>query len=198
VTEALQNAGFVFDPADKAAIGSRNENRYTIYQLPYAEIGAAQVLRPTIKIEMTYATLRLPRVILPVSSFVSEAFGRPPDVAAVPCVSMAETAAEKLGTAMDLAGLSRDADPALVRHIYDLHMMRDLVDLARVTALAGDIAARPMQPNLSTSIRPMPPIAQAKPATPSMRSAPIRSTACAIRTSSRRWSMASERNSMRR
>ena len=44
-------------------------------------------------------------------------------------MSVTETAAEKLvaltrRTAMELAGLSRDPDPTLVRHIYDLHMMR--------------------------------------------------------------------------
>jgi predicted nucleotidyltransferase component of viral defense system len=145
VTQALQAAGFAFDPADKAAIRSRNENRYTVYQLPYAESGPGEGLRPTIQIELTYATLRLPLLVLPVYSFVSEAFGRPPDVAAVPCVSVTETAAEKLvsltrRTAMDIAGLSRDADPALVRHIYDLHMMRDLIDPGRMTTLARAIS----------------------------------------------------------
>jgi predicted nucleotidyltransferase component of viral defense system len=144
VTEALQGAGFAFDPAGKDVVRSRNENRYSVYQLPYPESGEG--LRPTIQIELTYATLRRPRVMLPVSSFVSEAFGRPPDVMAVPCVSLVETAAEKLvsltrRTAMDLAGLSRDADPALVRHIYDLHMMRDLIDPGEVAALARDIAS---------------------------------------------------------
>lgn len=82
----------------------------------------------------------------PVSSFVAEAFGRAPEVPAIACVSLAETAAEKLvsltrRTAMDIAGLSRDADPALVRHIYDLHTMRDLIDPDEVARLARDIAA---------------------------------------------------------
>lgn len=42
---------------------------------------------------------------------------------------------------MDLAGLARDVDPTLVRHIYDLHMIRDLFNPAEVAALARDIAA---------------------------------------------------------
>ncbi len=146
VTEALLAAGFAFDPDDKAALSSRNENRYTVYQLPYAASGAGEGLRSTIQIELTYATLRLPPVVLPVASFVSEAFGRPPEVPAMPCVSLAETAAEKMvsltrRTAMDLAGLSRDADPALVRHIYDLHMMRNLIDHDAVAFMAKNIAA---------------------------------------------------------
>lgn len=143
VTEALQAAGFAFD---QDAIRSRNESRYTVYQLPYPESGAGEGLRPTIQIELTYATLRLPRVVLPISSFVSEAFGRAPEVPAMPCVSITETAAEKLvsltrRTAMDLDGLSRDTDPALVRHIYDLHLMRDLIDHDAVAKMAGEIAA---------------------------------------------------------
>ena len=146
MTAALQSAGFVFDPADKDALRSRNENRYTIYQLPYQESGAGDGLRPTIQIELTYATLRLPHVVLPISSFVSEAYGRAPEVPAMPCVSITETAAEKLisltrRTAMDLAGLSRDADPALVRHIYDLHLMRDLINVDEVAKLAHNVAA---------------------------------------------------------
>jgi len=87
----------------------------------------------------------LPRLNLPVSSFVAEALNRPPEVAAIACVNVTETAAEKLvsltrRTAMDIAGLSRDFDPALVRHIYDLHMLQGHVDRGTVIALARDIA----------------------------------------------------------
>lgn len=143
VTEALRAADFA---VDREAIKSRNESRYTIYQLPYPQSGPGEGLRPTIQIELTYATLRLPRVVLPIASFVSEAFGRPAEVPAMPSVSVTETAAEKLvsltrRTAMDIAGLSRDADPALVRHIYDLHLMRDFIDREAVAGMARDIAA---------------------------------------------------------
>jgi hypothetical protein len=151
VTAALHAAGFAFDPHDPANTRSRNENRYTIWQLPYAEnTGAGEGLRPTIQIEMTYAQLRRAPVTLPVSSFVAEAHGRPPEMARIACVSVTETAAEKLvaltrRTAMELAGLSRDPDPTLVRHIYDLHMMRDHLDPAVVATLARDIAAADAQ-----------------------------------------------------
>ena len=62
------------------------------------------------------------------------------------CVSITETAAEKLisltrRTAMELAGLRRDPDMALVRHIYDLHVMREHVDLDLIAAMATAIAA---------------------------------------------------------
>jgi predicted nucleotidyltransferase component of viral defense system len=144
VTAALQAAGFAFDPKD--AVRSRDENGYTVYQLPYAADGAAKELRSTIQIELKHTTLRLPRVVLPVSSFVAEGLNRAPEVSAIACASVTETAAEKLvsltrRTAMDLAGLSRDFDPALVRHIYDLHVLRDHVERGTVIALARDIAA---------------------------------------------------------
>ena len=146
VTAALLAAGFVFDPKDEAFTRSRNDNRYTIWQLPYvAASGAGEELRPTIQIETTYAPMRQAPVTLPVSSFVTEAHGRSPDVAQIPCVSPTETAAEKLialtrRIAMELAGLSRDPDPTLVRHIYDLHLMQGHIDPGQVAALARDIA----------------------------------------------------------
>ncbi len=146
VTAALLVAGFLFDPKDPAQVRSRNQSSYTIYQLPYVPSAeAGKELRPTIQVELTYAPLRRLPVTLPVSSFVSEAASRKPEVSASPCVALTETAAEKLVAltrriAMELAGLSRDPDPALVRHIYDLHIMRNLVDLSAVSALARDIA----------------------------------------------------------
>lgn len=146
VTQALHAAGFAFDPADATHLRSRNESRYTVWQLPYAgDSGAGEGLRPTIQVELTYAPLREPAVMLPVSSFVAEAYGRPPEVPEMACVSIAETAAEKLisltrRTAMELAGLSREPDLALVRHIYDLHVMRAHVDLGLVAAMASAIA----------------------------------------------------------
>ena len=144
VTQSLLDAGFVFDPKDSACKHSQNENRYTVWQIPYGSAG--QGLRPTTQIELTYTSLRLPAVTLPVSSFVTEAHRHPPEIPALSCVSVTQTAAEKLvaltrRTAMDLAGLSRDADPALVRHIYDLHLMRGFVDHDVVAGMAKEIAA---------------------------------------------------------
>jgi hypothetical protein len=54
VTAALHAAGFAFDPQDEAYTRSRNENRYTLWQLPYAgNGGAGEALCPTIQIETT-------------------------------------------------------------------------------------------------------------------------------------------------
>ena len=146
VSAALQAAGFAFDPADKSVAWARDEGRYAVWQLPYPSAsGAGEGLRPAIKVEINYAPLRRPAVMLPVSSFVAEATGRPPEVQQLACVGIVQTAAEKLvsltrRTATEMAGASRDPDPTLVRHIYDLHMMRTFIEPADIAALAGPIA----------------------------------------------------------
>lgn len=144
VTTAVATAGFAVDPAK---VKSLNENHYIVYQLPYEPTGSGGegILRPTLQIELTYAYLRQPSVALPVRSFVAEAFGRPTEVTMIDCVSLAQTAAEKFialtrRTAAELADVSRDADPMLVRHLYDLHALRDHVDLVATAALAHSIA----------------------------------------------------------
>ncbi len=146
VSAALQAAGFAFDPTDKSVAWARDEGRYAVWQLPYgSDSRGAEGLRPTIKVELNYAPLRRPAVLLPVSSFVAEATGRAPEVPQLACVGIAQTAAEKLvsltrRTAMEMAGASRDPDPTLVRHIYDLHMMRKHIDPDGVAMLARAIA----------------------------------------------------------
>lgn len=144
VSAALQAAGFAFDPADKSHAWARDEGRYAVWNLPYGS-GGGEGLRPAIKVELNYAPLRRPAVTLPVSSFVAEATTREPEVPQLACVGIVQTAAEKLvsltrRTAMEMAGASRDPDPTLVRHIYDLHMMSALIEPAEVADLARRIA----------------------------------------------------------
>jgi predicted nucleotidyltransferase component of viral defense system len=144
ITEALLAAGFRFDPANRAHRDARNESRYTIYRLPYAPITAEEeTLRPEIQIETAVWPLRRPAVPLSVSSFVAEAFQRPPEVSSIACVSVTQTAAEKFvaltrRTAAEIAANSR-RDPTLVRHIYDLHVIRTHYDTAEVATLAREI-----------------------------------------------------------
>ncbi len=142
VSRALASTGFALDGSMPH---TRNERRYMLYQLPYENEGdVAAGLRPTIQVELTYAPLRLEAVRLPVASFITEAFQGPPEVASVECVALTETAAEKLvsltrRTAMRIAGFSRDDDPTLVRHIYDLHVLRTHYDSSAVAALAAEV-----------------------------------------------------------
>lgn len=143
LSRALQAEGFHIGQQD---IRSRDDNQYMLLNLHYAQEGAlASSLRPTIQVELNHARLRLPAVQLPVSSFVAQAFGRAPEVQAMPCASIDETAAEKLvsltrRTAMELRGLSRAPDPNLVRHLYDLHAIHTHIDRAAVVPLVRAIA----------------------------------------------------------
>lgn len=125
---------------------SRDANQYTVLHLRTGSArGEDSPLRPTIQIELSLAALREPTTRPPVASFVSQAYSRPPEIPEIECVSITETAAEKAvsltrRTAMEIAGVSRAPDPTLVRHIYDLHMVRDKVDGAKVATLMRAIA----------------------------------------------------------
>lgn len=141
ITEALLAAGFRFDPNNSAHRESRNESRYTIYRLPYDPLLRGEgALRPEIQIEISVWPLRIPAIDLPVSSFVAEAFQRPPEIASIACVSIVETAADKFvaltrRVGSELANVGRARDDTLVRHIYDLHVARDRYDPIEVASL---------------------------------------------------------------
>ena len=145
ITDALLEAGFQFDPQNPEHRASGNASRYTLYSLPYAAIAAGQgILRPEIQIETAVWPLRLPPIDRPVISFVAEAFKRAPEVPAIPCVALVETVAEKFvaltrRAGAELADASGPRDPTLVRHVYDLHVMRAHYDPSEVVALARTI-----------------------------------------------------------
>jgi len=144
ITAALHGAGFKFDSLDPAYRRTGNATRYTIYRLPYEPTVAGEgALRPTIQIETAVWPLHLPSVELPVMSFMAEAYGQPPEVANIACVSVLETAADKLVALTRRAGAERAGldkpDPTLVRHLHDLHALREHYDPAEVAALARKI-----------------------------------------------------------
>jgi len=148
ITTALLKAGFEFDPGNPEHRESGNASRYTLFRLPYQPIARGQgSLRPEIQVEMAVWPLRLPSVELPLISFVAEASKQPPEVGAIACASISEIIAEKFvaltrraGAELANAGGPRDA--TLVRHIYDLYVVRkhykpsEVIDLAREIMLA--------------------------------------------------------------
>jgi hypothetical protein len=145
VTKVLLDAGFVFDPDNLRHRESGNASRYTLYRLPYAPIAEGQgSLRPEIQIETAVWPLRRPAIELPVSSFITEAFKRPPEIKGISCVSLVETVAEKFvaltrRAGAELAEAGGPRDSTLVRHIYDLHAIRAEYDPAEVVTLARAI-----------------------------------------------------------
>jgi predicted nucleotidyltransferase component of viral defense system len=145
ITGELHKAGFTFDPKNPEHLKSNYESRYTLYRLPYEPIAAGQgALRPEIQIETSVWPMRRPPIERPVISFVAEAFKRSPEVPAMACAAIVETAAEKFvaltrRAGAELAGVQRDRDLTLVRHIYDLHVIREHYDAADVAVLAREI-----------------------------------------------------------
>jgi predicted nucleotidyltransferase component of viral defense system len=144
ITNALLAAGFAFDPENEKHRVSMHKGHYTKYQLPYTPIAEGKGLRPDVQIETSVWPLRRDAVEKPVISFVAEAYGRTAELPAIACSSILETAAEKLvgltwRAGSELAGLREQRDPTLVRHIYDLHMIRDHYDAAETAALAHEV-----------------------------------------------------------
>jgi len=145
VTNSLSQAGFRFDPDNPAHRISRNESRYTMFRLPYEPQSRGEgALRPEIQIEVAAWPLRRPAVTLPVRSFVAQAFNQAPEIASLPCVSITQTAAEKFvaltrRVAAELADTASPRDSTLMRHLYDLHVIRPHYDPAEVAVLALSI-----------------------------------------------------------
>jgi hypothetical protein len=145
ITNALLNTGFQFDPENPGHRDSGNASRYTIYRLPYAALVTGEgALRPEIQIETAVWPLRLPPTERGVTSFWAEALKQPPEVPSIPCVALVETVAEKFvaltrRAGAELAEAGGPRDKTLVRHIYDLHVIRSHYDPAEVIALAREI-----------------------------------------------------------
>jgi predicted nucleotidyltransferase component of viral defense system len=145
ITDALLGAGFVFDPDNEKHRLSMYKGHYTKYQLPYKPIAEGKgILRPDVQIETAVFPLRRDAVDKPVISFIAEAYGRAPELPKIACSSVLETAAEKFvaltwRAGSELAGLRAERDPTLVRHIYDLHMIRDAYDVKEAATLAHEV-----------------------------------------------------------
>ncbi len=145
ITDALLGAGFVFDPDNEKHRLSMYKGHYTKYQLPYKPIAEGKgILRPDVQIETSVWPLRRAAVDKPVISFIAEAYGREAELPKIACSSVLETAAEKLvgltwRAGSELAGLRDARDPTLVRHFYDLYMIREHYDAAAVATLAHEV-----------------------------------------------------------
>lgn len=110
--------------------------------MPYSALAKGRDgLRPEIQIETAVWPLHRPAVELPVISFIAEAFKLPPEVAAISCASIVETVAEKFvaltrRAGAELADAAGPGDATLVRHVYDLNVLRPHYDPAEAAILA--------------------------------------------------------------
>ena len=145
ITDALLAAEFAFDPQNREHRQPMYKNKFVRYQLPYAPIVKGEgALRPEIQVDTLAIQARRPTIERPVRSFIAEGYDRPAEVASIACSAIPESAAEKLvaltrRAGAELSGLREKRDPTLVRHAYDLHVIRGQYDAADVASLAREI-----------------------------------------------------------
>jgi predicted nucleotidyltransferase component of viral defense system len=144
ITKALQDAGYKLDPQNQQHITTMRKGRYSVYHVPYERITEGGKLRPEIKIETSVFPLRRDAVKRPVSSFVAEAYSKPAEIPEIDCVSVPETAADKLvaltrRAGAHLAGIDAERDTTLVRHVHDIHATRTEYDVSRVAKIVDEI-----------------------------------------------------------
>jgi len=107
----------------------RNEGRFQQYLIQYAtHYDQFKALRPHLQLEITESILLQAPVISPLRSLYAEVAGHESEVEQFVCVTMESTAAEKFvsllrRTASVARNPARTDDPALIRHIYDLHLI---------------------------------------------------------------------------
>lgn len=145
ITDAMLAVGFTFDPQNPEHRQSMYKNRFVRYRLFFAPIIKGEgALRPEIQVDTLAIQARRPTIERAVRSFIAEGYDRPAEVASIACSAIPESAAEKLvaltrRAGAELAGLREKRDPTLVRHVYDLHVIRDHYDAADVANLAREI-----------------------------------------------------------
>ena len=119
--KGLSAAGFNLDGEPHIA----NVSRFIRASFHYGAIfPAAAGVRPTLKIELTFAETQMPPISRPVQSLLGRASKAEPEVSALLCVDPIETAADKISAlAWRAAVRDRKAetdDPSIVRHLHDL------------------------------------------------------------------------------
>lgn len=128
VIEELRQSGFQIEDHQ---INARDGNKYVSIDLDYeSQFERPDSLRPHVQIELTVRDIQLPAVYLPVHSFVSEWTDKEPEVKNIGCIDPIESAADKLSALAwripdRIRGGEYD-DPAIVRHIHDLAVLKDI------------------------------------------------------------------------
>lgn len=143
VGEALRDAGFAFDPDNPVQCWSRNVSRYAAFRIPFTPV-TPDPLRSQVQIELAEFPLRTRPVERSVASLVARAMRAPPEIPSMLCVSLEETMADKVvgftRRVSNVVNADREPRSALMRHLYDVHMLAPHVDGAVVAELAAAIA----------------------------------------------------------
>ena len=146
---SLLEGGFEF--ANKDGPIAKNENRLVEFPLRYGGMKSSNhVIRDHLKVEMVFCRIRLATQNKSIKSLLHEVADRPAELENIECISVTETAAEKLiSLTRRVAGAIEGTKPEvtdrfIVRHIYDIHAIvksRDF-DGATTIELGRAIAAQ--------------------------------------------------------
>lgn len=127
VVERLQQSGFAIE---EGHIQARDENRFFSIDFCYpSHFSRSDALRPHVQIEISVRTPQRPPCYLPVSSIACAVTKKPAEVSRIACIDPVESAADKLSALAwripdRVRGMQED-DPALVRHIHDLALLKE-------------------------------------------------------------------------
>jgi predicted nucleotidyltransferase component of viral defense system len=126
----------------------RNEYKYQQFIVEYPKTYAdVDALRPELQLEITESSPLEDPTLRPVGSLYSEVATLPSEITSFLCVTESSIASEKfISLLRRTAAFTRDNslpdDETLIRHVYDLHIMRDiLLDLDRMSGLVDSVIA---------------------------------------------------------
>jgi predicted nucleotidyltransferase component of viral defense system len=103
----------------------RNRSTFLKFELTYpSQYPQSNALRTNVKIEFTFEEPALAPQVQSLSSTIAQIMQQPPEIDRFPCVSLAETAADKVA-ALSWRIFSQEPDherydPRIIRHVYDL------------------------------------------------------------------------------
>jgi predicted nucleotidyltransferase component of viral defense system len=111
-----------------------SEGKYQTFLIQYPiHHPKIDALRPHLKLELTESYLLEPVVMKPISSLYAEVAKESPEIEGFSCASISSIASEKFvallrRTAAFDRDNTKDDDETLVRHVYDLHLIRNLLN----------------------------------------------------------------------
>jgi hypothetical protein len=126
ILELIQGVGFLNIRSEPKKL---NEGRFQQFFIDYPKAyKEPEVLRSSLQLEVTESILLQPAVIKPIRSMYVEIANEPSEVPECVCAELQSIASEKfISLLRRTASVARDTasidDPALVRHVYDLHLI---------------------------------------------------------------------------
>lgn len=122
-----------------------SEGKYQTFLIEYPiHHPKIEALRPHLKLELTESCLLEPAIVKPIASLYAEVAKENPEINNFPCATISSIAGEKFVALLRrTAAFDRDNtkndDETLVRHVYDLHLIRDLIDDAVLKKLVSQV-----------------------------------------------------------